>query len=84
MVLPRESLFFLRAGDDILFFLDGELNVMVGDGEFSYTLNRIAQNSVGAAHPVPLWRPRRVGSIGVGKAWEKGGLGENSSGAGLS
>ena len=36
---PRESLSFLRADDNILLFLDKERNLMVGNGDFSYTLN---------------------------------------------
>ena len=37
---PQESLTFLRAGDNILFFLDKERNLLVGNENFSYTLNR--------------------------------------------
>lgn len=37
---PQKSLFLLKADDNILFFLDNEANLMVGDAEFSYTLNR--------------------------------------------
>jgi hypothetical protein len=37
---PRESLSFLKADDNILFFLDKERTLMVGNGDFSYTLNR--------------------------------------------
>jgi hypothetical protein len=37
---PRESLSFLKADDNILFFLDEGRNLMVGNGDFSYTLNR--------------------------------------------
>lgn len=42
---PQGSLFFLKADDNILLFLDGERNLMVGDGDFSYTLNR-AKNAL--------------------------------------
>jgi NlpE N-terminal domain len=34
------SLFLLKADDNILFFLDKEKNLLVGNGDFSYTLNR--------------------------------------------
>jgi hypothetical protein len=36
----QRSLLFLKAGDNILFFLDRSRNLMVGNGDFSYTLNR--------------------------------------------
>jgi len=38
---PLESLAFLKADDNILFFLDENKSVMVGNAEFNYTLNRI-------------------------------------------
>ena len=34
------SLFFLKADNNILFFLDKERNLLKGNGDFSYTLNR--------------------------------------------
>jgi hypothetical protein len=34
------SLFLLKADDNILFFLSKEKNLLVGNGDFSYTLNR--------------------------------------------
>ncbi|HYJ88362.1 MAG TPA: copper resistance protein NlpE N-terminal domain-containing protein [Pyrinomonadaceae bacterium] len=34
------SLFFLKADDNILFFLDQEKNLMPGNADFSYTLNK--------------------------------------------
>ena len=37
---PRGSLFLLKADDNILLFLDEERNLLVGNGDFSYTLNR--------------------------------------------
>jgi hypothetical protein len=37
---PQRSLLFLKAGDNILFFLDRSRNLMVGNSDFSYTLNR--------------------------------------------
>jgi hypothetical protein len=37
---PQGSLFLLKADDNILLFLDEERNLMVGNGDFSYTLNR--------------------------------------------
>jgi hypothetical protein len=36
----QEFLAFLRADDNILFFLDRDWNLMVGNGDHSYTLNR--------------------------------------------
>ena len=38
------SLFFLKADDNILFFLDQEKNLMPGNGDFSYTLNKEVPN----------------------------------------
>lgn len=38
---PQGSLFFLKADDNILFFLDKNRNLLVGSAEFSYTLNRV-------------------------------------------
>jgi hypothetical protein len=35
------SLFFLRADENLLFFLDKEFNPLVGDHNFSYTLNKL-------------------------------------------
>ncbi len=37
------SLFFLKADDNILFFLDQKRNLMPGNGDFSYTLNKEVQ-----------------------------------------
>lgn len=37
----REPLLFLKADDNILFFLDKEKKIMVGNYDFSYTLNRV-------------------------------------------
>ena len=34
------SLLLLKADDNILFFLSKEKNLLVGNGDFSYTLNR--------------------------------------------
>lgn len=38
------SLLFLKADDNILFFLDKEMNLLKGNGDFSYTLNRANHN----------------------------------------
>lgn len=37
---PQGSLCFLKADNNILFFLDRERNLMLGNGDFSYTLNK--------------------------------------------
>jgi NlpE N-terminal domain len=37
---PQESLSFFKAADNILFFLDKERNLLIGNGDFSYTLNK--------------------------------------------
>lgn len=37
----RAPLFLMKADDNILFFLDKEKNLMVGNRDFSYTLNRV-------------------------------------------
>lgn len=39
---PQGSLFLLKADSNILFFLDRERNFLVGNANFSYTLNREA------------------------------------------
>ena len=39
----QESLAFLKADDNILFFLDRNWNLMVGNGDHSYTLNRSSE-----------------------------------------
>ena len=36
------ALFLLKADDNVLFFLNQNLEPMVGHAEFSYTLNRVA------------------------------------------
>jgi hypothetical protein len=38
---PDESLFILKGDDNVLFFLDRNRNLLVGNNEFSYTLNRL-------------------------------------------
>ena len=40
---PQGSLFFLKGDDKILFFLDKERNLLVGNGDFSYTLNKVSK-----------------------------------------
>lgn len=40
---PQGSLLLLKADSNILFFLDRERNLLVGNANFSYTLNRDAQ-----------------------------------------
>ena len=39
----KEPLFLLKGDDNILFFLDQEKKLMVGNRDFSYTLNRVAK-----------------------------------------
>lgn len=36
----RPSFFLQKAGDNVLFFLDNDKKLMIGNGDFSYTLNR--------------------------------------------
>jgi len=38
---PDESIFLLKGDDNVLFFLDSNRNFLVGNSEFSYTLNRL-------------------------------------------
>lgn len=38
---PRSSLFLFKADENILLFLDDDSNLMVGNADFSYTLNRV-------------------------------------------
>ena len=38
---PNESLLLLKGDDNVLFFLDANRNLLVGNGDFSYTLNRL-------------------------------------------
>jgi hypothetical protein len=40
----REPLLLLKADDNVLFFLDQEKNLLVGNRDFSYTLNRLNKN----------------------------------------
>lgn len=37
----REPLFLQKGDDNVLFFLDQEKNLLVGNRDFSYTLNRV-------------------------------------------
>ena len=37
---PQSSLLLLKADDNIFFFLDKDRNFLIGNGDFSYTLNR--------------------------------------------
>jgi hypothetical protein len=37
---PGYTLYLMKGDDDVLFFLDKERNLLVGDSLFSYTLNR--------------------------------------------
>jgi hypothetical protein len=39
----KGSLYFLKADDNVLFFLDKEKNIMVGNRNFSYALYRIIE-----------------------------------------
>ncbi len=39
---PQSTQFFLKADDNVLFFLDKNRNLLVGNANFSYTLNRVA------------------------------------------
>jgi hypothetical protein len=41
----KDPLFFQRGDENVLFFLDKEKNLMVGNRDFSYTLNRIDNNN---------------------------------------
>ena len=40
----REPLFLQKGDDNILFFLDQGKNLLVGNRDFSYTLNRVDNN----------------------------------------
>ncbi len=40
----RGSLFFLKANDDVLFFLDKDKNIMVGNRNFSYALYKTIED----------------------------------------
>ncbi len=40
----REPLFLQKGDDNIFFFLDQEKNLLVGNRDFSYTLNRVNKN----------------------------------------
>jgi len=39
-----EPLFLQKGDDNVLFFLDREKNLLVGNRDFSYTLNRVVKN----------------------------------------
>lgn len=40
---PKESIFLLKGDDNVLFFLDRNRNLLVGNNEFSYTLNKLTK-----------------------------------------
>ena len=40
---PDESLLLLKGDENVLFFLDKNRNLLVGNSEFSYTLNRLSK-----------------------------------------
>jgi hypothetical protein len=40
---PSQSIYILKADENVLFFLDKDKKLMVGDGNFSYTLNRTGE-----------------------------------------
>lgn len=40
----KEPIFLQKVDDNILFFLDEDKNLMVGNSDFSYTLNRITKS----------------------------------------
>lgn len=40
----RGPLFLLKGDDNILFFMDKDKNLLVGNRDFSYTLNRVDKN----------------------------------------
>ncbi|MEO5581609.1 MAG: hypothetical protein ABIR66_02870 [Saprospiraceae bacterium] len=42
----KKSMFFQKADENILFFLDQEKNIMVGNNDFSYTLNKTERKSM--------------------------------------
>jgi hypothetical protein len=41
---PQGFLSFLKADDNILFFLDNDRNLLIGNIKHSYTLNRVTNN----------------------------------------
>ncbi|MDB4919020.1 MAG: hypothetical protein JWQ54_1003 [Mucilaginibacter sp.] len=40
---PDRSIYILKADDNVLFFMDKDKNLMVGNNDFSYTLNRTGE-----------------------------------------
>lgn len=41
-----EPILLLKGDDNVLFFLDSEKNLLVGNSDFSYTLNRVNKTSL--------------------------------------
>jgi hypothetical protein len=46
----ERALLLFKGDDNVLFFLDGQQRLLIGNADFSYTLNRVpARGSVAAA-----------------------------------
>jgi hypothetical protein len=54
---PQKSISFLRVNDDLIHVLDRENRMLVGNGAWSYTLDRMGHQSPAEAHERPWWSP---------------------------
>ena len=54
---PKEIILFLKVSDDLIHVLDGDKVMLVGNGAWSYTLDRMGHQSPAQAHERPWWSP---------------------------
>ena len=54
---PQTTVSFLKVEDDLIHVLDEEKKMLVGDGAWSFTLDRIGHETPAEAHEHPWWYP---------------------------
>ena len=54
---PQTTVSFLKINDDLIHVLDRENMMLIGNGAWSYTLNRMGSQSPAQAHERPWWSP---------------------------
>ena len=54
---PQRSISFLKVSDDLIHVLDGESAMLVGNGAWSYTLDRMGKESPAQSRGRPWWSP---------------------------
>lgn len=54
---PQTTISFLRVNEDLIHVLDREQAMLVGNGAWSYTLNRMGHESPAQAYDRPWWSP---------------------------